>query len=89
VPADPTDADHDRAVAALIGPSETRIDRIAQALADEREQAVAPFLALADNLDAVADDYRHAAPGSHDAGARNAHYAIAAHIRRTAQEDPK
>jgi hypothetical protein len=50
VPADPTDADRERAMVVLTGPVDYHIvrDKIAQALADERQRARAPFLALAD-----------------------------------------
>ena len=45
------------------------------------EEAVRRGLALADELDDAAADYRHVPSGTHDAGARNAHMAIARRIR--------
>ena len=58
---------------------------------DQRNEARATLdriRALADQLEAVARDYRHAATGSHDAGAAGAHLAIAAHIRATLDAPP-
>lgn len=67
------------------------LDQIAEDAATHPEVAAAwspalvatvrAVLALADELDDVAHDYRHAAGGSHDAGARNAHLAIADRLR--------
>jgi hypothetical protein len=92
VPADPTDADRETAMRALgyhptwdyadlgLGQKETAA-RVAQALADERERARAPFLALADELTAESE---------HSGPAKGAVYHIAAdRIRTAAQEDPK
>jgi hypothetical protein len=45
------------------------------------EEAVRRVAQLADDLDDVARDYRHVPSGTHDAGARNAHMAIARRIR--------
>lgn len=42
---------------------------------------------LADDLDDVAKDYRHVPSGTHDAGARNAHMAIARRIRAALAAD--
>lgn len=57
---------------------------VAGVLAYEVRRLRAAVLAvenLAYDLDHVARDYRHAASGSHDAGARNAHMAIAERLR--------
>jgi hypothetical protein len=84
VPADPTDADRETALRALgyhptwdyadlgLGQKETAA-RVARALADERERARAPFLALADQY-------------AHDPLIGRA---VALAIRAAAQEDPK
>jgi hypothetical protein len=77
--AEPTDADRDRA-AGLLDLALSRAgardahEAIARALADERARAVAPFLALADNIEDLGD-----LDGS----------SIADDIREAAQEDPK
>jgi hypothetical protein len=82
VPADPTDADRAtaRELALLarsgVGGPRLREDAIAQALADERERARAPFLALADQF-AERED------------AASIWSAVARLIRAAAQEDPK
>jgi hypothetical protein len=85
---DPTDADREAAdrialggiIDSGYGEGDLR-DRIAQALADERERARAPFLALADELTAESE---------HSGPAKGAVYHIAAdRIRTAAQEDPK
>jgi hypothetical protein len=85
VTADLTDADRARALALLekitfggYGQDST-VEMTAQALADERERAVAPFLALADDLD----------DGSEWATFAHAGYVVARRIRAAAQEDPK
>jgi hypothetical protein len=92
VPADPTDADRERAAdlfADIGNLPATRspgvlAERIAQALADERERAVAPFLALADQwtAGAAADERAGLCVLIHRGTA-------AWHIRAAAQEDPK
>jgi hypothetical protein len=85
---DPTDADREAAdrialggiIDSGYGEGDLR-DRIARALADERERARAPFLALADELTAESE---------HSGPAKGAVYHIAAdRIRTAAQEDPK
>jgi hypothetical protein len=90
---EPTDADRQRAreirqtIHQTLGwPLQDEV--IAQALADERHRALAPLHDLADELEVTASRYVHAAPGSHDAGARNAHIAIADRIRRDAGQQP-
>ncbi len=44
--------------------------------------------ALADHLEDVARDYQHVPAGTHDAGARNAHLAIANRIRAALNGQP-
>jgi hypothetical protein len=63
MPADPTDADRAAAWELVRAsyepmPDEALRDRIAAALADERERARAPFLALADKLEAQGNGWR-------------------------------
>lgn len=88
--ADPTEDDQYRA-AEVVGwepinhPELQRAlaGRVAQALADERERARRPFLALADKLEAQGNGWR--AIAARDPWPS----AMAAALRHAAQEDPK